>query len=118
MCEASDSPRSVELTINVEIPEEGGQFRVPGVGRVNTLHHQESRNHEMRNTEISEEEGRFRIPRVGDVKNSYYRSPKVAKPKVAKCDIVKCQRFHFRASDTGIWSIKNSSPQERRSVEK
>jgi hypothetical protein len=30
-----------------EIPKAGGQFRIPGVGRVETLHHQESRNREM-----------------------------------------------------------------------
>jgi hypothetical protein len=82
---------------NAEISE-GGQFRVSGVGRVNTLHHQESRNYEMRNAEISEEGGRFRIPGVGDVKNSYYRSP-----EVAKCEIVKCQRLHTGGSDIESW---------------
>jgi hypothetical protein len=30
-----------------KIPKVGGQFRIPRVGRVETLHHQESRNHEM-----------------------------------------------------------------------
>jgi hypothetical protein len=53
---------------NVEIPEEGGQFRIPGVGRVKTLHHQESRNREMRNAEIPKAGGQFRIPRDGGIK--------------------------------------------------
>jgi hypothetical protein len=30
-----------------EILKVGGQFRIPGIGRVETLHHQKSRNHEM-----------------------------------------------------------------------
>jgi hypothetical protein len=30
-----------------EIPKVGGQFRIPGVRRVKTLHHQESQNREM-----------------------------------------------------------------------
>jgi hypothetical protein len=34
-----------------EILKAGGQFRIPGVGRVKTLRHQESQNHEMRNPE-------------------------------------------------------------------
>jgi hypothetical protein len=89
---------------NTKISEEGGQFRVPGVGRVNTLHHQESRNHEMKNAEIPEEGGRFWIPGVGDVKNSYYRSP-----EVAKCEITKCQRLHTIDSDTGSWKSQVTS---------
>jgi hypothetical protein len=48
-----------------EIPKVGGQFQILGVGRVKTLHHQESRNHEMRNTEIPKAGGQFRIPGVG-----------------------------------------------------
>jgi hypothetical protein len=35
-----------------KIPKEGGQFCVPGVGRVKNLCHQESQNHEMRKPKI------------------------------------------------------------------
>jgi hypothetical protein len=48
------------------------EFRILGVGRVKTLHHQESRNHEMRNVEILEEGGKFRVPGVGRVNTLYH----------------------------------------------
>jgi hypothetical protein len=56
-----------------EIPKAGGQFRIPGVGRVETLHHQESRNREMRNTEIPKAGGQFRIPGVGRVETLHHQ---------------------------------------------
>jgi hypothetical protein len=53
---------------NIKILEEGGQFRIPGVGRVKNLHHQKSRNREMRNAEISKEGGQFWISGDGGIK--------------------------------------------------
>jgi hypothetical protein len=104
---------------NTEIPEEGGQFRIPGVGRVKTLHHQESRNREMRNAEIPKAGDSFgyRIPELGMSRTLTNRSPEVAKPEVAKCEIVKCQRLHTGGSDTGSWRCQGLSRQESRSCE-
>jgi hypothetical protein len=53
---------------NAKIPEEGGQFQISGVGRVKTLHHQESRNREMGNAEILKAGGQFRISGDGGIK--------------------------------------------------
>ena len=47
------------------------EFQISGVGRIETLHHQESQNREMRNPENSKQAHRpeVRIPGVGGVKS-------------------------------------------------
>jgi hypothetical protein len=51
----------------------GGQFQILGVGRVDTLHHQESQNCEMRNTKIPKAGGQFRISGVRRVKTLHHQ---------------------------------------------
>jgi hypothetical protein len=101
---------------NDEIPKEGGQFRIPGVGRVKTLHHQESWNHEIRNAKILKVGGQFHISRVGGVKSQDSSSQESRSRETRSCEISKIlyQRFGYRELEmsrtllTGIPKLRSA----------
>jgi hypothetical protein len=99
-----------------EILKAGGQFRILGVGRVETLHHQESQNHEMRNTEIPKVGGQFQIPGVGRVETLHHqesRNHEMRNPENPK----QAHRLEVQIPRVGGVKSRDSSTQESRSVE-
>jgi hypothetical protein len=82
------------------------EFQIPGVGRVKTLHHQESQNHEMRNAEIPEEGGQFRIPGVGRVKTLHHQESRNREMRNAEIPKAGGQ---FRISGDGGIKTRDSS---------
>jgi hypothetical protein len=99
-----------------EIPKAGGQFWISGVGRVETLHHQESWNCEMRNTEIPKAGGQFQIPGVGRIETLHHqesRNREMRNPENPK------QAHQSKVWIPGVGGVKSrdSSSQESRSRE-
>jgi hypothetical protein len=81
-----------------EIPKAGGQFRIPRVGRVETLHHQESQIHEMRNLENLKQAHRLavRILGVGGVKSRDSSTQESRSAENVKCK--KSRNRHINRS--------------------
>jgi hypothetical protein len=115
--DAGEPARSLKSKVKrgYEIPKAGEQFQIPGVGRVETLHHQESRNREMRNTEIPKA-GQFQIPGVGRVETLHHqesRNCEMRNPENPK----QTHRPKVRISGVGGVKSRDSSTQESQSVE-
>jgi hypothetical protein len=90
-----------------EIPKAGGQFRIPGVGRVKTLRHQESWNREMRNPEnlkpkigtptknfVDREITPFQSLRYRELKCRNTSSQECRNVESPKCETSKSQNRH------------------------
>jgi hypothetical protein len=73
-----------------EIPKVGGQFRIPGVGRVKTLRHQESRNREMRNPKNPKPEIDTPTKNFADRQITPFRGPRYRELKCRNTSSQEC----------------------------
>jgi hypothetical protein len=98
---------SLKVKRGYEILKAGGRFWISGVGRVKTLCHQESQNHEMRNPEnpkpeigtptknfVEQEITPFRSPGYQELKCRNTSSQECQNPEVMKCETSKSRNRH------------------------
>jgi hypothetical protein len=74
-----------------EIPKAGGQFQIPGVGRVKTLRHQESQNHEMRNPKNLKPKIGTPTKNFADREITPFRSPRYRELKCRNTSSQECR---------------------------